>query len=41
LPQLTAFYGIKPHDLDEMTTAEVVEYIRDLDRRIAEQNEGG
>lgn len=38
LPQLSRFYaGFMPHHVDEMTYAEVAEYVRQMDKALAEQ----
>lgn len=44
LPALSHHYGLKPADLDEMTFAEVEEYVRqlvDYQRRTREQQRKG
>lgn len=37
LPRLTQCYGLRPQDIDDMTYAEVSEYITQMERADAEQ----
>lgn len=41
LPALTQFYGLRPTDLDDMTYAEVSEYVTQMEKAKAEQPRGG
>lgn len=37
LPQLTKFYGLKPHDIDSMTLREISEYRTQMQKYLAEE----
>jgi hypothetical protein len=40
LPALTEFYGIRPPDIDDMTYAEVSEYIVQMDQEKRRRDNG-